>query len=184
MLNWWDLSLLCVPMSGVELWGAVFLLLLAFLRWSFYPLMWRSSSSSFTMFFRQKWFLCSCRFDVSVRSESRILLHYHLVEVLPARQCRPPTLSILSFQQFINYHLFISTLALAPVAVSAPGFLLCHSVILYIGPSVSAVLGVTVLLVSLSSSESNKSYWFSVYFFLWRWKRWLPSSFHATLTRN
>lgn len=37
------------------------------LVWSFYPLLWRSCLASFQVFFRGNWFVCSCRFGVSVK---------------------------------------------------------------------------------------------------------------------
>lgn len=52
---------------GVVFGKTVSLPLLPVLVWSFYPLLWRSCLASFQVFFRGNWFVCSCRFGVSMK---------------------------------------------------------------------------------------------------------------------
>lgn len=83
--NWWNPSLLCVTALGMLAVFRTSCLCLSFLSlWSFTPLLWRSSSPTFWIFFTGKQSIFSCRFGVSMgEDEYRILLCHHLMGVPP-----------------------------------------------------------------------------------------------------
>lgn len=79
-----------LPLVGYHARGKFFffckntsLTLLSVSIWPFYPVVWRSCSTSFQAFFRENWSICSYRIGVYMGgSEFRVFLHPHLLHVV------------------------------------------------------------------------------------------------------
>lgn len=75
ILNWGDLSLLCVTTLRVGFWkDCQIRSLLPFLMWSFYLLSWRSSSSGLQLFLRRNWCICNYPREVGPASSYATIL--------------------------------------------------------------------------------------------------------------